>query len=200
MRRLCIGGVVAALIVCSASVSRAQLLTTGTITGTVKDSSGGVLPGVTIALTSDTKGTPVPPVVSEANGEFLAPDTYRLEITLQGFKTVQRGGLAVSGGDRLNVGIIALEVGTLNETITVTGESPLVQTESGERSFTVPTQLVESLPISSNRSFTMLSSLAPGTTAALGGNVTAGIQPQRIGGGGAANNMMDGGPAMDPAR
>ena len=203
MRRLCIGGVVAALIVCSASVSRAQLLTTGTITGTVKDSSGGVLPGVTIALTSETKGTPVPPVVSEANGEFLvpnlAPDTYRLEITLQGFKTVQRGGLAVSGGDRLNVGIIALEVGTLNETITVTGESPLVQTESGERSFTVPTQLVESLPISSNRSFTMLSSLAPGTTAALGGNVTAGIQPQRIGGGGAANIMMDGVSTMDLA-
>src|ERR1041385_2061166 len=103
MRRLWIGGVVAALIVCSASVSRAQLLTTGTITGTVKDSSGGVLPGVTIALTSETKGTPVPPVVSEANGEFLvpnlAPDTYRLEITLQGFKTLQRGGLPGTGAD-----------------------------------------------------------------------------------------------------
>src|SRR4029434_10070160 len=97
------------------------------------------------------------------------------------------------------LGRLTLGARTLNETITVTGESALVQTTSGERSFTVPTALVESLPISTNRSFTMLSSLAPGTTAALGGNVNSGIQPQRIGGGGAANIMMDGVSTMDLA-
>ena len=118
---------------------------------------------------------------------------------LQGFKTIDRRGLAVSGGDRLSLGVVTLEVGALNETITVTGEAPLVQTTSGERSFTVPTQLVENLPISTNRSFTMLAGLAPGTTAALGGNVNAGIQPQRIGGGGPANIMMDGVSTMDIA-
>jgi len=187
----------------TAYASSAQLLTTGTITGVLKDGQGGVIPGATITLTSETKGTMVPPAISESTGEFLvpnlAPDTYRMAIELQGFKSLERRGIAVSGGDRLSLGTLTLEVGTLNETITVTGESPLVQTTSGERSFTVPTALVESLPISTNRSFTMLSSLAPGTTAALGGNVNAGIQPQRVGGGGAANIMMDGVSTMDLA-
>ena len=198
-----IAGLAIALIVFGPRTSAAQLLTTATITGSVKDAQGGVLPGVTITLTSESKGTAVPAVVTEANGEFvvanLAPDTYRMQIMLQGFKTVDRRGLAVSGGDRLSLGVLTLEVGALNETITVTGEAPLVQTTSGERSFTVPTQLVENLPISTNRSFTMLAGLAPGTTAALGGNVNAGIQPQRIGGGGPANIMMDGVSTMDIA-
>jgi mono/diheme cytochrome c family protein len=51
--------------------SAAQLLTTATITGSVKDAQGGVLPGVTITLTSESKGTAVPAVVTEANGEFV---------------------------------------------------------------------------------------------------------------------------------
>src|SRR5678816_192869 len=124
----------------TAYVSSAQLLTTGTITGVLKDGQGGVIPGATITLTSETKGTMVPPAISESTGEFLvpnlAPDTYRLAVELQGFKSLERRGVAVSGGDRLNLGTLTLEVGTLNETITVTGESPLVQTTSGERSFT----------------------------------------------------------------
>ena len=136
MRGRWITGFAFTLFFFTAYVSSAQLLTTGTITGMLKDGQGGVIPGATITLVSETKGTPVPPAISESTGEFLvpnlAPDTYRLTIELQGFKSLERRGVAVSGGDRLNLGTLTLEVGTLNETITVTGESPLVQTTSGE--------------------------------------------------------------------
>jgi hypothetical protein len=181
----------------------AQQLSTGTIAGVVNDAQGAAIPGVTVALTSETKGTMVAPVVTNEAGEFqvpnLAPDTYTVDVSLEGFKSLKRTGVAVSGGDRLALGTLTLEVGSLAETITVSAALPVIQTQSGERSFTVPTALVEALPISTNRSFTMLSALAPGVQAALGGNVAAGIQPQRIGGGGAANIMMDGVSTMDLA-
>ena len=103
-----------------------------------------------------------------------------------------------SGGDRSSLGGITLEVGGVAESVTVTAEAALVQSQSGERSFTVTTNTVESLPIA-NRSFTILAALAPGVTAAIGGNVNAGIQPNRIGGGGAPNILMDGVSTMDVA-
>ncbi len=79
-------------------------------------------------------------------------------------------------------------MGGLTDTVVVKAESPVVQSQSGERSFTIPTSTVENLPIA-NRSFTALASLAPGVT-------TTG-DPARIGGGGDTNIMMDGVGVMD---
>ena len=114
-------------------------VTTGNVFGTVKDTQGGVLPGATVVLTSETRGTKIAPVVTNETGDFVVPnvtaDTYTVEVSMQGFKTLLRKGVAVSGGDRVQLGSLVLEVGTLTETVQVTGETPLVQASSGERSF-----------------------------------------------------------------
>ena len=200
-RRMSVLVTALALLVTTVTDASAQL-TTATLSGTVRDSQGGAIPGATVVLTSETRGITVPAVVTDTVGEFffpnLAPDTYALEVSLEGFQTVRRTGIAISGGDRSSLGGITLEVGGLAESVTVTAEAALVQSQSGERSFTVTTNTVESLPIA-NRSFTSLAALAPGVTAAIGGNVNAGIQPNRIGGGGAPNILMDGISTMDVA-
>jgi hypothetical protein len=169
-------------------------ITTGTITGSVKDSQGAVIPGATAVLISDTRGTQLVDAVANAQGDFVfanvPPDRYTLQITMDGFKTFKRSDIAVSPGDRASVGTVTLEVGGLSETVQVKSEAPLIQSTSGERSFTIATEAVENLPIF-NRSFTAVAFLAPGVTT--DGNQT----PQRLGGGGDPNIMMDGVSTMD---
>ncbi len=169
-------------------------ITTGTITGTVKDAQGAVVPGATVTLISETRGTQLVDAVTNSQGDFVIPnvppDRYILQVSIEGFKTVRRGDISVSPGDRASVGVVALEVGGLTETVQVTSEAPIIQATSGERSFTITTEAVENLPIF-NRSFTAVAFLAPGVTT--DGNNT----PQRIGGGGDPNIMMDGVSTMD---
>jgi len=181
---------------CLLAVPATAQLTTGTLAGTLKDSQGGVVPGATVTLTSEARGTQLPPAFTNANGDFVfanvPPDTYTLQVNMEGFKTLKRSGIAVSAGDRVGIGALTIELGGLSETITVASEAPLVQTQSGERSFAVTTKTVESLPIA-NRSFVQLAALAPGVT---------GTNPTRIGdrsstGGNNSNIMMDGVSTMD---
>ena len=170
-------------------------ITTGNITGTVKDAQGGVVPGATVTLTDEARGTKLAPATTDATGTYLFPNvtpaTYSVEVTMAGFKTAQRKGLPVSGGDRVSVPAITLEIGGQAETVLVTAESPLVQAVSGERSFTISTEQVENLPIQ-HGNFISLAQLTPGTQN--GGN-SAGAT--RIGGAGQNNIMMDGISAMD---
>ena len=67
-------------------------VTTGSIAGTVKDAQGGVVPGVTVTLKSETKGTTLTPVVTDTSGDFSFPvtpvDTYTVEFSMESFKTV----------------------------------------------------------------------------------------------------------------
>src|SRR6185295_9203440 len=143
-------------------------------------------------LVSETRGTQLSDVFTNENGDFtfvnVPADRYTLQVSMTGFKTSKRSGVAVSPGDRLSLGSIAIEVGGLTDTISVKAESPVVQASSGERSFTIATEAVSNLPIA-NRSFTAMASLAPGVT-------TTG-DPARIGGGGDTNIMMDGVGVMD---
>ena len=188
VRRLLESCAVALLTWGIAAPASAQL-TTGTISGTVKDPQGGVIPGASVVLTSDSRGTQLPAAFTNSNGDFLVanapPDTYSVAVTMQGFKMLKRGGISLSAGDRVNVGALTIEVGGLSESVSVQAESPLVQTQSGERSFAITTDAVQNLPIQ-NRSFTALASLAPGVTGTT-----------RIGGGGGNNIMMDGVSAVD---
>lgn len=185
--------VATAIAICAIAFPAAAQITTGTVTGSVKDSQGAVVPGVTVTLVSATQGTKSE-AHSNAEGDFIFPNvaagTYILRVSLEGFKSLERPGVIVSPGERVVVSNLTLEVGALVETVTVEAMSPLVQTQSGERSFVVTTAEVESLPIFS-RSFTELAVLAPGVTT--DGNNT----PQRIGGGGDPNIMMDGVSTMD---
>jgi Carboxypeptidase regulatory-like domain len=166
-------------------------VTTGTIAGSVRDAQGAVVPGATVTLVSAVRGTTTE-AQTNSDGDFVFPNvtagTYLVRVTLEGFKTLERPGIVVSPGDRVLVQTLTIEVGTLAETVTVQGESPVIQASSGERSFTVPTAAVENLPIA-NRGFAGLASLAPG--------VGSGNNPGRIGGGGQNNIMMDGISTMD---
>ena len=117
----------------------------------------------------------------------VSADTYAVEVTMDGFRTTRRGGVAVSGGDRIGVGDLTISVGGASETVTVTGDAPLIQSQSGERSFRITTTEVENLPIGTGRNFATLTALTPGVT----GTTT------RLGGGGQNNIMMDGVSTMD---
>src|SRR5438132_3526168 len=153
----------ACLILFVAIPSYAQI-TTATVTGTVKDAQGGIIPGATVTLISETRGTTVNAFTSNT-GDFVFPnvngDTYTVRVTMDGFKPLERRNLAVSPGDRVAVGTLAIEVGTLSETVTVAGEAPMIQAQTGERSFTVPTEAVQNLPLL-NRNFGGLAALTPG--------------------------------------
>ena len=164
-------------------------ITTGTVSGTIKDPQGGVLPGATVTLVSDAQATRLAPVVTNESGDFVvvnvAPGEYTLEVELASFKTLKRSGVAVSPGSRVAVGNLTLDLGGTTEIVTVKGETPVIQSSTGERSFTVSPEEVENLPLA-DRNFATLASLAPGVDGT-----------SRIGGGGATNFMMDGIGTMD---
>ena len=172
----------------------AAQLTMGTVSGTVRDAQAAAVPGVTVSLVSETRGTRLPNAVSSTSGDFVFPnvavDTYTVEIALTGFKTFKRTGIAVSPGDRVGLGALTLEVGTLTETVTVTAEAPQLQTQSSERSFTIERAEVQNLPILS-RSFTSLTSVLPGVSG------TSRVGDETSYSGGNSNIMMDGVSTMD---
>jgi hypothetical protein len=170
-------------------------INTGTVQGTVTDAQGGVIPGATVTLVSEARGTRSAPVVTNENGDFVfanvTADTYTVEVTLASFKTSQRSGITVSPGTRVAVGTLSLEVGGAAETVTVKGDPPQVQSNSGERSFSVTTAEVTNLPIAT-RNFADLINLTPGV---VNGN-RAGDSAST--GGGSNNFMMDGVSTMEP--
>lgn len=187
---------VGALMLVLAASAAAQGVT-GTITGTVKDVQGGVIPGATVTLISATRGTASAPVITNAAGDFVFPNVtaggYTIQVQLASFSTLRRSGVDVSPGSIVALGALTLQVGATTEVVSVTAEAPLVQAASGERSFTVTTQSVSNLPLA-NRTFDSLLSLAPGVVVTPGA-----LDPAaRAGGGGGSNYMLDGATAMDP--
>ena len=172
-------------------------ITTGNLLGTVKDSTGGVVPGATVVLISESRGTKSVPAVTSGTGDYvfpnITPDTYTVEVTMDGFRTVRRPGLKVSGGDRVTVPALTLEPGGAAETVNVTSEAPLIQASSGERSFAVSTVEIENLPVNHlGGGFTNFTAFTPGVVS---GGASAG--GTRLGGVGQNNIMMDGISAMD---
>jgi hypothetical protein len=170
----------------------ASAQTTATVTGNVKDDQGGVIPGATVTLVSETRGTSLESVTS-ATGDFvfsnITGDTYTVRVSMDGFKTVERRGVAVSPGDRAVVPTLNLEVGTLAETVLVTGDAPMIQSQTGERSYTVAQAQVENLP-NAGRNFASFAALVPGVASTV---TTAGTNAAitRLGGG-TTNFLLDG--------
>ena len=107
LRRMIVVGTGLMLALVLASSPALAQITTGTVSGTVKDAQGGVIPGATVVLISETRGTKSAPAVTNETGNYVfpnvTPDTYTVEVTLEAFKTVKRAGIAVSGGDRVGV-------------------------------------------------------------------------------------------------
>jgi hypothetical protein len=124
-------------------------IVTGTILGTVTDESKAVLPGVTATITSAALPGAPQTAVTDSSGGYrfagLAPGTYTLTLALEGFRTYSEELRLVTGATiERNVG---LKVGTLAESITVSGESPMVDTRSAAVASTTTREVIENLPI-----------------------------------------------------
>jgi Carboxypeptidase regulatory-like domain len=123
------------------------------ITGVVKDASGAVLPGVTVEAASPVLIEKVRSVISDATGQYrvvdLRPGTYSVTFSLPGFSTVKREGIELSGSFVATVNG-DLKVGALEETITVTGETPVVDVQSAKVQQTVSRDIIAAIPSSKN--------------------------------------------------
>src|SRR6266516_6541156 len=170
LTRLAAAGLVVCLFQIPAPVS-AQA--TGAITGLVSDSSGGVLPGVTIEVTSSDTGQ-VRTAVTVGDGFYtvplLNPGRYQVQATLAGFRTTIRDGIVVVVNESARADL-QLQVGQVEERVTVQAESPLVETTNATLGVVIDRQKVVDLPLN-GRNFTQLGTLTPGVVAppvALGG-------------------------------
>jgi len=155
------------LVVSTASAFAQQ----ATITGTVTDSSGGVLPGVTITVIHEETGNTFE-AVTDTQGQFRVPvrvGAHRLTATLAGFQTVTRTGLQLLLNQTLNVPV-QLGPATLTETVTVTGEAPLVDTKESTVGANIDPRQVQDLPIN-GRNWMDLTLLAPGARRNEGGGL-----------------------------
>ena len=171
---------------CSPAPSFAQA-SLAELRGTVADESGAVLPGVTITAVHTQTGTSRSAVTSET-GAYLMPalplGTYNITVELSGFATMVREGYQLSVGQSAVVAF-TLKLATLAETLTVTGELPLVATKQSDLGGRVATAQIESLPLS-GRNWLELVSLVPGARGNPG-SIGAGTS-----GGDASRYQMDG--------
>src|SRR5580765_3968862 len=155
---------------------------TATIAGVVKDVSGGVLPGVTVEASSPELIEKVRTVITDGTGQYriisLRPGTYSVTFSLTGFSSVKRQGL------ELQVGVVTsvnadLKVGAVEETITVSGETPVVDVQSSKRQQTLSDEVLASIP--TTRASNGLLTLIPSMTVSGGGNTNpVQLQPGMI--------------------
>src|SRR5262249_35563164 len=167
MHRL-VSAAVVALAVALSSVSASAQQGTGELRGRAVDAQGAVLPGVTVVARNEASGI-FREVVTGADGSFfmsaLTPGSYELTAQLAGFKQYQRGAVGVEVGKTQSIDI-RLDVGGIEQEITVTAESPLVDTTTKQLGGSVSTQELTDVP-SINRNFTSYLSLLPGVTATI---------------------------------
>ena len=141
-----------------------------TISGTVKDTSGAVLPGVTVEVASPALIEKVRTVVTDSDGRYsvvsLRPGVYSVTFTLPGFGTVKRDEIELTSDFTAQVNA-EMKVGTLEETITVTGESPIVDTQGITQRVVMTRDVLDVLP--TGRNIQAIGIMIPGTALSLGG-------------------------------
>jgi len=158
----------AAAILCFMTpMTQAQTATTGQIVGVVTDPSGALVVGAKVALTSDAGVRRE--VTTGGNGRYafplLDPGAYRLEVSSSGFASVKLEGIVVRITES-SVADVALKVAGAPTTVSVTGESPLVQTESSARGTVIDENEMRELPLPT-RNFQQLLTLTTGTSGTL---------------------------------
>jgi hypothetical protein len=193
--RLCIVLVFSLVTLTSAAFAQ---ITSATITGTIKDETGGLLPGVDVTVSNVQTGL-TRSVVTDGNGYFtvpgLAPGTYEARATLQGFATAVQSGIVLEVAQQAALNLV-LKVGAASETITVSGEAPLIDLRTSALSAVVPEKTIEELPLN-GRNFISLATLQPGvvqfTERLPSGSSTKGVQLNINGMGGRSNSyLLDG--------
>jgi hypothetical protein len=145
--------------------ARAIAQESASIVGLVRDTSGAVMPGVTIEAASEVLIEKSRSATTDGSGRFaiidLRPGTYVVTFTLQGFKTIRREGIVLAGAFAATVNA-DLEVGALEETVTVSGASPVVDLTSTQNQFVANRDVLDVLP--ATRSMQGGASLVPGVS------------------------------------
>jgi hypothetical protein len=163
------------------------------IAGVVKDASGAVLPGVTVEATSPVLIEKARTAVTDGAGQYRIVDlragTYTVSFSLVGFSTVRREDIELTGSFTAVVNA-DLKVGALAETITVSGETPIVDTQSVRRQTTISSDLITAIP--SARSYAGLMTLMPNTVVATGAASDVQVVPGMVVFGGAGGRSNEG--------
>src|SRR5262245_8250529 len=182
-----------------AAAVRAQSSIAGSIAGVVKDTSGAVLPGVTVEAASPALIEKVRTVSTDGNGgykiENLRPGTYTVTFTLSGFGTVRHEDLELTAGFTATVHA-EMRVGTVEETVTVTGVRPVVDTQNVRATTVLSREELDTLP--AERSLVGIAALTLGVVAggtagngsAVGGSKGEGHDTTMVIHGGRANDMQ----------
>ncbi|PYR28429.1 MAG: hypothetical protein DMF98_02885, partial [Acidobacteria bacterium] len=140
------------------------VLAQASITGTVKDPTGAVLPGVTVEAASDALIERVRTVTTDSTGQYrivdLRPGSYVVTFALAGFNTYKREGIELTGSFTATVNA-EMKVGSIEESVTVTGESPIIDTQSVKRQTVLGNDIVTALPAA--RAYAGVMTLIPAT-------------------------------------
>src|SRR5882757_7935081 len=136
---------------------------TGTIAGTAKDTTGAILPGVTVEVSSPALIEKTRTAVTDGEGAYkiinLRPGTYSVSFTLTGFSTVKREGIELTSAFTATVNA-DMKVGSVEETITVSGASPIVDTQNVVQKQTSSREVMDALP--TDRNFVSFAAMTPG--------------------------------------
>ena len=158
-RKLVLGSVVLACLVAWPGIAGAQ----SAIAGVVKDTTGAVLPGVGVEASSDALIEKVRTVVSDETGQYrivdLRPGTYVVTFILPGFNTVRREGIELGADFTASINV-ELRVGALEETVTVSGSTPIVDVQSTARSQVLNRDVLDAVP--AGRSYQGYAQMVPG--------------------------------------
>jgi hypothetical protein len=164
MQRSCVASLVAFAIV-SATHASAQT-GDGSLRGYVKDQQGGVLPGVTVTATSAALLAPVVSITDTA-GYYrvnnLPPGAYVLTAELTGFAVYKREGILMRAGSTFSVDI-EMTLSSVQESVTVTGESPMIETSKPTSTLNIQGELLRAAPVTSRRLFSDVLDMAPGVS------------------------------------
>jgi hypothetical protein len=189
MRSLSAACSVAALCLIVPSLGFAQVA----LTGIVRDPSGAVLPGVTVEATSPTLIEKARVTVTDASGVYrivdLRPGTYTVTFTLSGFTTVRREGIVLEGTFTATVNA-DMRVGGVEEAVTVSGETPVVDVQSVRRQTVIDNELITAIPAA--RSYAGLMTLMPGTVTQGGAASDTQVVPGMVVFGGAGGRSNEG--------
>lgn len=160
-----------------AARAQAQNLTSAGIDGVVSDQSGAALPGVTVTASSPALQVQQVSTITDGQGRYrfidLPRGAYAIRFELTGFEPLRRQGLELTAGFTVRINT-TLKVGTLNETVTVSGASPVVDLTSTGGGQTVPTDLI-SFALPGLKQMADIVQMSPGLTA------TDGFKPGAIG-------------------
>jgi len=155
-----------AAVLCCFSVAAVAQVTTGSILGTVRDSTGAVIPGAKVTITDVGKGT-TSTALTSSNGDYdvehLIPGTYKIAVEMTGFKQSVSNDIALDIDQKAQMNF-TLETGVASETVEVNSTPPLIRLGSAELGQVVDKTQVEQLPLN-GRNFAQLVYLVPGVTA-----------------------------------